>query len=74
MTKFVKFRYTKRTPMLWFERFYGAGPFEVDRVEKHLVFLKLPKGSIAPCGAEDIPDKHNGWHKERFEVVDVERR
>lgn len=53
--RFVKFRYTKRTPMLWFERFYGAGPFEVDRVEKHLVYLK------------GIPDRHNGWHHTRFE-------
>lgn len=46
--------HTKRTPMLWFERIYGAGPFEVDRYEKHLVYLK------------GIPDKHNGWHREKF--------
>jgi hypothetical protein len=41
--------------MLWFERFYGVGPFEISHKVGSLIYLK------------DIPDKHNGWHKERFE-------
>lgn len=54
--------------MLWFTRQYGD-TFEVYRRVGSLIYLKLPKGSIAPCGAEGIPDKHNGWHHERFECL-----
>lgn len=50
----VRLIYTKRTPMLWFTRQYGD-TFEVDRRVGSLIYLK------------GIPDKHNGWHHERFE-------